>query len=395
MSRKILKTLSVMMLASCITGLASCQSNPTSTTTPGTSTPATSSSAPATSVVNPTSTTKPDSTSATVESVIKSLTAVNEHVTLKVDETATLTAFYDLQGNKSLSAAQKLVTAVSDNDDVVAILPNGRQMSAKAIGKANITITSRVDTTKSCTFEVTVSDVYFDRNVSAIASGDDMSKELKEDGGVFRTSGQGAFGQYYVKGINSTKWYAETSITIHSVLDSEKFPKFGIVTNSTTATTETQNNQLVFFLDAAIGSSNTTSWTGFGICEVETGNNWAWNPGVTDSVSRHKDRMYTAPEAITYETKFKMGMARDGFDFHFWVNDVYAGSMTTLSFLFGNYNTTTQTDDAANSMVGFFHFYSDVTFEEYSATDTVADVDAKINAVAEKNYISSYDVDAA
>ena len=87
-------------------------------------------------------------------------------------------------------------------------------------------------------------------------------------------------------------------------------------------------------------------------------------------------------------------MARDGFTFHFWVNDVYVKSAVILDYLMGTYDSTTLTYTPADSMVGFFQFNSDVTFENYDATADEAKVNEKIASIAEPVYVTDWDQDS-
>ena len=89
------------------------------------------------------------------QSPIASLKATENSTTLKVGESILLTNFYEIKGTSTLNAAQRACTYESSNPDVVNI--NAKRAEAVAPGTATITVTSKVDPTKSCTFEVVVS----------------------------------------------------------------------------------------------------------------------------------------------------------------------------------------------------------------------------------------------
>ena len=322
-------------------------------------------------------------------SVIKSLTAKEESVIVRVAENKSLTAFYTLTGFKSLSAAQKKCTYTSSDESVVKI--SSTMFKALKPGTAEITVTSKVDTTKTCKFTVIVKDVYFDRTLSKVSPDDIVDNELIEDGGYITTS-ETIQGEYFAKGVEGTKMLVSTEITFSKASQTELYPKCGIVF-STTDKTELTDNKLVIFLNSEIGNNGTSSWNDFGVCEIQNGGNWAWNPGVTDANARHKNALYKTPEPITYGTKFTLTVARDGFDFHIWVNDVYAGSITVLEDLFGVYEDSKFIPAA--SYAGFFQFNSVVKFENYSVTADAAAVDAKVASIAEKTYVTEWDKDAA
>lgn len=384
MQKKMLKGLTALLLAGCTFTMASCNT-PTDPSSEGGSLPTTSESSetPVTSVAENTT------SEGTEQSVIKSLTAKSEEVSAKVGETLLITSYYTITGYSSLNAAQKTCTYTSSNEAVVKI--TSKSMKMLSAGEAVVTVVSKTDETKTCSFKVTVKDIYFDRSISRISSEDNFDNELIDDGGTIRTSSS-VTGEYYVNNFTGTKWIASTDFTIKSVSSSELFPKMGITANSL-SNAEGESNGVFFFLNAEITSSGNTQWNKFGVCEVFNGGNWAWNPGVTDAVARHKDDLYTLPndEKVTYDTKVSMTMVRDGFDFHMWVNGAYAGSMKVLEYLFASM----ETGDPAPCAVGFFQFNSDVIFENYSASADEAAVDAAISGIENMTYITEWSVDAA
>ena len=77
-----------------------------------------------------------------------------------------------------------------------------------------------------------------------------------------------------------------------------------------------------------------------------------------------------------------MGMIRDGFNCHLYVNGSYIKSVEVLGTLFGNYDEATQGYTAAvNTMAGFFSFNSTVTFSNYNFVNDEAVVDGMISAI--------------
>ncbi len=323
--------------------------------------------------------------------IIKSLVAKEETVTVRVDENKSLSAYYTLTGYKSLSAAQKKCSYTSSDESVVKIA--NTLFKALKPGTAEITVTSKIDESMTCKFTVVVKDVFFDRAISKVSPDDNVDCELLEDGGYIVTS-ENIQGEYLIKGVESTKLLISADITFNKANASELYPKCGICFSTTDKTNPT-DNKIYFFLNSEIGNNGTSSWSNFGVCEVQNGGNWAWNPGVTDANARHKNALYSVTEPITYGTKFNLTVARDGYDFHVWVNGVYAGSCTTLEDLFG------AAGDAgwapAASYAGFFQFNSEVKFENYTISADAATVDAKIAEVAEKTFIPAdgWDKDAA
>ena len=318
------------------------------------------------------------------ESVIASLTATESSTEMKVGDTILLTNFYEIKGTSSLSAAQRACTYESSNPEIVKI--NAKRAEAVAPGTATITITSNADNTKTCSFEVTVSKVFIDRELSMIPSEDDFTNEWDSESGTgsFRTS-SGITNFYYIADIESTQWYVETDITVHTVNWDDRWPKIGIVASGKNSSgVETM---VAFFLNASIGLNDSQTdaglvkgednlnWNEFGVCEVAQGQHWAWEQGITNSLARHHDYAWnTGTNTITFGTTFKLGVARDGMNFHVYVNGNYMGSFALspeLDILYEN-------GQPIASHVGFYQFSSDVTFANYFATQDAAKVAEKI-----------------
>ncbi len=316
-------------------------------------------------------------TSTTEQSPIKSLDAVSATVEIKIGEQATTANYYELKGVKSLSAKQKRVTITSSDESVVKVASSFKTMTAVSLGTATITVVSDVDTTKTCSFTVTVTDAFFDRTITSISSTWDVAHEMDAENPYIKIDSNLSDG-IYARGSDGLKWYVETEITIHSINSGEEWPKFGIVANTTTHT-ENNNNKLYYFLNAPMNVEG--NWVDFGVCEVSNGANWAWNAGVGNNEARHNDVVKSIETPITYETKFHIGMVRDGFNCHLYANRTYIGSIEVLGTLFGNYNADTQAyTDPAPTMAGFFSFNSVITFSNYKFVSDAAEVDTYIPA---------------
>ena len=318
------------------------------------------------------------------ESVIASLTATESSTEMKVGDTILLTNFYEIKGSSSLSAAQRACTYESSNPEIVKI--NAKRAEAVAPGTATITITSNADNTKTCSFEVTVSKVFIDRELSMVPSEDDFTNEWDSESGTgsFRTS-SGITNFYYIADIESTQWYVETDITVHTVNWDDRWPKIGIVASGKNSSgVETM---VAFFLNASIGLNDSwtdaglvkgqdnLNWNEFGVCEVAQGQHWAWEQGITNSLARHHDYAWnTGTNTITFGTTFKLGVARDGMNFHVYVNGNYMGSFALSSEL----DILYENGQPIASHVGFYQFSSDVTFANYFATQDADKVAEKI-----------------
>ena len=315
------------------------------------------------------------------------LTATEPSTTIKIGESILITNFYEIKGSSTLSAAQRACTYVSSNEDVVKI--NAKRAEAVGAGTATITVTSSVDNTKTCSFQVTVAKTFIDRDLSMIPTEDDFTNEWDDATGTgsFRTS-SGITNFYYLSDVYSTQWYVETDITIHSVNWDDRWPKIGIVAQ--TKNSQGVETMVAFYLNASIGlndyyddngtlvhGEDNLNWNEFGVSEVAQGGHWAWEEGITNSLARHHDYCWnTGDNTIAYGTTFKLGVARDGDSFHVYINGAYAGSYQLSSEL----DILYEDGKGLESHVGFYHFSCDATFSNYSVTTDAAAVAGKVPA---------------
>ena len=317
-------------------------------------------------------------------SIIESLTAKEPSRTLKIGESVLLNNCYEIKGSSSLSAVQRACTCESSDPDIVKI--TGKRAEALASGKVTITVTSNVDNTKVCSFEIVVARVFIDREISMIPGEDDFTNEWNEETGTgsFRTS-SGITNFYYIADVYSTQWYVETEMTIHGVNWDDRWPKIGIVASGKNS--EGIETMVAFFLNASIGLNDTyddngnlikgqdnVNWNEFGVCEVAQGQHWAWEQGITNSLARHHDYAWVTDTTVTFEGTVKLGVARDGANFHVYVNGNYMGSFQLSSEL----DILYENGQSIASHVGFYQFSTDVTFSNYSATTDAEEVAKKI-----------------
>ena len=321
------------------------------------------------------------SSSEKAESVIKELSAKESLVSVKIGDSLLLTSYYSLEGNAVLTAAQKACTYTSSDESIIKI--NNKKAEAVGVGEVTITVTSKADTTKTCTFDIKVSNVFIDRELSMIPSEDDFSKEWDDEKGTGEiTTNSKITNFYYVRGINSKNWYLESDITIHEVSQGEEYPKIGLFARSVNS--QDKETMVAFFINAEIGKENNVNWNKFGFCEAAPGSRWAWESGITDSLARHQDAAYEVSSPITYGTKFKLGVAREDNVFHVYVNEVYAYSHQLSSSLDVLYENGASLD----SYAGFYHYNSKVTYSNYKF-----ELDAAKYRPTNPNYITQFNVD--
>lgn len=362
MSRKPIKLVALALLISC--SLAGCNNENNSSST------GSASSSSSSKVTEQTSSSKITSTS-----IIKEVVANESTIEVSQGSSVLLTKYYTIEGYEQLKPSQKTCTYESSDETVATI--DGRSVVGVAPGEATITVTSKEDPSKSCTIDVVVKGVFLDHELTMNEEGDDFSNEYNEETGTGSFTTTSMMTNFYtIRGINSKRWFVETDITVHEVANNDRYPKIGIFTNAYNSTNA--ETMVTFFLNADIGANDTwdeaagtmvngqdnLNWTSFGVCEMGFGGQWAWNGGVSNTIARHQDAAYQESSPITYETKFKLGVTRNGADFHIFVNGNYAFSYqlsSDLAILFEN-------GSELDSRVGFYHYNSKVTFANYRAS---------------------------
>lgn len=323
----------------------------------------------------------PVSSVITSASVIKDLTAKELLVNIKIGDSILLTSYYSIEGNVALSAAQKNCTYTSSDEEVIKI--NGKKAEAVGVGEATITVTSKADTTKTCTFDIKVTNVFIDRDLTMIPSEDDFTNEWNDEleTGEFKTNSM-ISNFYYVRGINSKNWYLETQITIHEIAQGEEWPKIGLFARSMNS--NDKETMVAFYLNAEIGKENNTQWTKFGFCEAAPGPRWAWEDGITDSLARHQDAAYEVATPITYNTTFRLGVAREDDAFHVYINEAYAYSYQLNKSL----DVLCENGQTLESNAGFYQYNSKVTFSNYKY-----ELEVTKYRPTNPNYITEFNVD--
>lgn len=170
--------------------------------------------------------------------------------------------------------------------------------------------------------------------------------DLSGDRGETPTAEQTMKGDQYAifKGVNGTKFYAETEITVTQDMG-DNFPKFGIVARNA-------QNDFFFYID---GSSNYTARRVGYIARQNDG--WAWGVngfnaevGVAD-MGAYKDGNYV-----------KLGLLRDGATFRLYVNDKLVLTAENIEG-FGADN---------DSAVGILSFTTGISIRNYSVTTDIS-----------------------
>ena len=323
----------------------------------------------------------------TEDSVIKSLVATVSNVELKRGEATSVTSYYKLTGYKTLSSKQKKVTITSSNPEAVKVVGN-IITGLVADGTSTITITSQVDQTKSCSFDVLVKDIFFNRQYSEINGADDLSKELPADGGIIQTTG-GTSDMLIFNQEASTSFMTSVKIAVNSVSAGELWPKFGMVYKQVDENKDLTMDYMIIFLDGPMNrvADGVATWTDFGYCEIANGV-FGWDSA--PAYARHKEDVFIKKTGINYDEFFTLTTVVEGRKVHVFLGygegesakEVYMFTVEGYADLFG--------EGAGRGFIpGFFQFNSVVTYKEYSYSTDAAAIAAKMEGVTER--LADYD----
>ena len=321
------------------------------------------------------------------DSVIKSLVATVENLNLKLGEATSVTSYYKLTGYKTLSSKEKKVTITSSDPEAVKVVGN-IMTGLKADGTSKITVTSQADPTKSCSFDVLVKDIYFNRTYSEINGGDDLEKELPADGGIVQTTG-GTSDMLILNQKASTSFMVSTKIVVNSVSDGELWPKFGMVFKQVDDNEDLTTNFMIVFLDGPMNrvAEGKANWTDFGYCEI-AGGVFGWDS--QPAYARHKEDVFIKKTGIDYNEDFTLTSVVEGRKVHMFLGygegeeakQVYMFTVEGYADLFG--------EGLGNGFIpGFFQFNSVVTYKDYSYTTDAAAIAAQMDGVTER--LAEYD----
>lgn len=312
-------------------------------------------------------------------SVIKSLTANVEHLDLKLGEATSVTAYYKLTGYKTLSSKEKKVSIVSSDPTAVKVVGN-IMTGLVANGTATITITSQADETKSCSFDVLVKDIFFNRQYSEINGSDDLDKELPADGGIIQTTG-GTSDMLIFNQKATKSFMVSTKLAVNKVTDGELWPKFGLVFKQVDESEDLSTSFLIVFLDGPMNrvSEGKANWTDFGYCEI-AGGVFGWDSA--HAYARHKEDAFIKASPIDYNEFFTMSAVVEGRKIHMFLGygegesakEVYMFSVEGYADLFGE-------GDGNGFIPGFFQFNSTVTYKDYSYSTDAAAISAKMEGI--------------
>ncbi len=189
-------------------------------------------------------------------------------------------------------------------------------------------------------------------------SGIDLSNDTEENGIVSVVGGGTQYG--YLKNSFSDKLYVEAQFNVSQILNSDAYPKFGLILNGAT-------EMVSFYVDMTTGLTSEK----VGIVHYPSGQVYDWANSVQTAVSGM---------SFTGQNKVKLAVVRDGSDVYFYVNDVLV--MQKIGVL-----------AQENTAAGIFTFNTQLTVSNYILKTGDAAADAIAKAKADCAFFDNADVD--
>ena len=330
--------------------------------------------------------TSSETTSQESEGKIKEITLRNTAPTsLHVTERISTTVFYDLKPNKNqtLKTADKKVIITSSNPEILQVEKTEPVIStflnALKPGKVKLTIQSAVQENIKLEIDMDILDSAFDRKAQDGFFGNswdncDFTHETDEENPYIKTVAEdGVNHQFYFRNSYSSKCYIESEFTFYSEQDGiAHMPKIGFAfSTNETNDTDLQSVSLIF-LDTDCRNGNDT-FHNIGYNEIANGI-WGWDQGGNNPLAKSCG-LYKYEEGVKIGQTIKMGVVKDGYNYHLYVNGAYAKSIKSTVEGFSTDKTYTE---AAPTICGMFDFKSEVKYSNYLFTADAEIVNAKI-----------------
>lgn len=304
---------------------------------------------------------------------------------LFVSEQMNTSTLFEIKANKgqTLKAADKKVLISSSNKEVIQVENEkacaNTYLTALKEGKATITIASASQENTKLEVEIEVKLGAFDRSQLGFGYNDwtntDMSHEVDETNPYIKTTAEeGVDHQFYFMNSYLTKGYVESEFTFYSEKDgTAHLPKFGFVFNTLDKNTYNTPGYSFICLDADSRNNNDTFYN---IVYNEFINgSWGWDAAVSNDVAQCYT-LYKHETGIKVGEKFKLGVLKDGFNLHIYLNDTYIKSVSALKDGFSA--SSEDLENPAPTIFGLFDFKAEVKYENYKFITDEEELAAKM-----------------
>lgn len=311
----------------------------------------------------------------------------NARTTLSVTDRISTIVIFELKANKgqTLKTADKKVFVTSSDPEVLKVEATGPVIStfiqALKPGTAKLTIQSNVEQDKVLEIDMTVVDSVFDRQANDGFFGNnwdnvDFSHEVDDVNPYIKTIAEdGVNHQFYFRESYSKKSYVECEFTFYSELDgTAHLPKLGFAF-STNEENDTNLQSVSFIYFDTDCQNGKTTFYNVGYNEIANGI-WGWDYGGSNPLAKSCG-LYKYETGISVSEMFKMGVVKEGYNYHVYFNDVYVKSIQTSVEGFSVDKTYSE---AAPTTVGLFDFKSEVKYSNYLFTSDESVVNSKIPA---------------
>lgn len=307
--------------------------------------------------------------------------------TLSVTDRIGTIALFEIKPNKgqTLRTADKRVVITSSDPDVLKVENTSPTVStyieALKPGTAKLTIQSNIQEEMKLEIDMTVIDSVFDRQAIDGFFGNswenvDFTHEVDETDPYIKTTAEdGVNHQFYFRNSYVSRCYVESEFTFYSELDgSAHMPKLGFVFSTNEENDSNLPSVSFIYFDIDCRNGKDTFYT-VGYNEIAHGV-WGWDNGGGNPLAKSFG-VYKHEAGVKIGETFKIGVAKEGYHYHVYFNDVYVKSIETSVDGFSTDSTQTT---AAPTICGMFDFKSEVKYSNYSFTTDETIITSKIPA---------------
>lgn len=295
--------------------------------------------------------------------------------TISVTDRIGTTALFEIKANKgqTLKTADKKVTITSSNPEVLKVENTGTVVStfldALKPGEVKLTIQSTIQEDARLEIDMTIVDSVFDRQAMDGFFGNswenvDFTHEVDEVNPYIKTMAEDQINhQFYFRDSYVDKCYAECEFTFYSEMDgTAHMPKIGFVF-STMAENDSGLDSVSFIYFDTDCRNGKDTFTTVGYNEIAHGV-WGWDNGGGNPLAKSFG-MFKYEAGVKIGETFKMGVVKDGYNYHVYFNGVY---MKSVESSFDGFSVDKTQSKAAPTICGLFDFKSEVKYGNYSFT---------------------------
>ena len=321
----------------------------------------------------------------------------NARTTLSATEKIGTVSLFEIKANKgqTLKTADKRVVITSSDPEVLKVENTGATVStyldALKPGTVKLTIQSQVQEDANLEIDMTVLDSVFDRQAQDGFFGNswdncDFTHEVDETDPYIKTIAEdGINHQFYFRDSYAAKSYVECDFTFYSELDGNAhMPKIGFVFSTCEENNTNMPSVSFIYFDTDCRNNNTT-FHGVGYNEIANGI-WGWDQGGNNPLAKSCG-IYRDETGVKVGETFKMGVVKDGFNYHVYFNGQYVKSVEASKDGFSVDNTLAE---AAPTNCGLFDFKSEIKYSNYLFTTDETVINSKIPASPDYTGSSNY-----